>query len=691
VKSKSFRLEIQALRALAIVGVVLGHFWPQVFSGGFIGVDIFLVLSGFLAVKSLLKSDKISDGFKFIIKRIRRLLPAISVVLIISSIAIFLIEPMTRFTNLSKQILASLYFYQNWYLIGQQTDYFAENTDTSPFQHFWYLGAQEQTILGFALIVILLSLISKLIRVITKTKTKTNKLIKIILLVVLISVTIASLYYSVVYTKQDPSAAYFSTWTRVWELAIGGILAIVLPNGIKEKAPKTRTILTFICFIFLISCFFIIDDTKMPFPGLWALVPVLLTIIIIACAVQSKVFSFKPIKFTADISYSLYLYHWPIWILLGVYCQNEFSNNNYQTLLPFVCLVISILLGFLSKKFIEDIAFRVKFKKLIVNIIIFILVFLLLPVGSSEALAGYYQHKAASAEKTYNKVLKKIQKDHSLCFGAMVTTGCEPVSLSKDLVPLPILGDKYRTPTCANKNAICRTIKNKNNVKTIAVLGDSHASMWRPAFKYFATTNHYNYTDYSMSACGIILSSNSPSWNFGRTCIKNLPGQLEDIKRTKPDVLVITQASYREADLSDSQFQQSITDKEVLFRDLSKYVGQIIIMKDTPNTYLDNSPKFSPTNCLINKNNQRCAINKAIGILKDSDVEAAINLGIKVMDLNDIVCPEYGKPGASEILGTCPVVQGGVNMYIDYSHLNPLYAETAANLVNDKLSSLISK
>jgi len=214
------RTDIQGLRALAVSLVLLFHLWPNRLTGGFVGVDVFFVISGFLISSHLLAHPptRARDLLVFWARRIQRLLPASLLVLAVTVVGTRLFAPETLWGSTAEQIRAAALYVVNWELATTSVDYLAAEAAPSPAQHYWSLSIEEQFYLGWPVALLLLFLLARLLR----------RSAYLVVVPGIVAVVAASLTYSVTATAAEPAAAYFVTPTRIWELGIGGLLAALL-------------------------------------------------------------------------------------------------------------------------------------------------------------------------------------------------------------------------------------------------------------------------------------------------------------------------------------------------------------------------------------------------------------------------------------------------------------------------------
>ncbi len=341
------RPDIQGLRALAVGLVVWYHIWPQTLPGGFVGVDVFFVISGYLIVGSLAR-EAMSTGSlklaKFYSRRIKRLLPAAATVLLATLAATVLLFPQGRWQGVSRDIAASGLNIQNWNQAFSSTSYEGATASVSPLQHFWSLAVEEQFYLFIPLLILICAAVSRVRR-------PGHRL----LLAVLSAVALASLVHSVLFSASNPDLAYFFTTTRIWELALGGMLAVALPQ---LRSGSLLSVLLGWLGLAMVLASAVLFSTAMDFPGYAALLPVLGTMALLLAGSSVKEPGFgsvsrwqalRPVTYLGDISYSLYLWHWPV-IVFSVYVLGP----NPGWLHGGAVILLSVALAALSTRFIEE-------------------------------------------------------------------------------------------------------------------------------------------------------------------------------------------------------------------------------------------------------------------------------------------------------------------------------------------------
>ncbi|MFB9166324.1 acyltransferase family protein [Arthrobacter psychrochitiniphilus] len=345
-KVSSFRPDIQGLRALAVVAVIADHLFGYPL-GGFVGVDVFFVISGFIITGLLLrehdKSGRISFA-DFYRRRVRRIMPVALVVLTVTTVASWYLFAGGRARSILWDGIASSLFAANWRFAATGTDYMQADGPVSPLQHYWSLSVEEQFYLIWPLI--LVAVLGFLAGRFSWSATMARR----VLGVVLIAVAAASLAFAFGETSNAPTVAYFSTFSRAWELGIGAFVAVLAPQLARIPAVIRPAIQWAGLLGIIASLFVITPATAFPAPG--ALLPVVATAMVIAGGIGSQRYMLpltNPVSlYIGDISYSLYLWHFPV-IVFGAVIAPSMGPLGYL-----VALGVILMLSVASYHFVED-------------------------------------------------------------------------------------------------------------------------------------------------------------------------------------------------------------------------------------------------------------------------------------------------------------------------------------------------
>lgn len=332
-----WRSDITGLRALAVLPVLIFHAWPNILPGGFVGVDVFFVISGYLIsgilFRQLQRTGSI-DFFDFYAKRIRRIIPNLLCVLLFTvAVGWFFMTP-NEYMDLGKQIYSSAFFYQNFRLLKELGDYFANDASREPLLHLWSLAIEEQFYIVFP---VLCALVWKL-------KTKVRTLGSVVLLVTAGSFLMCLLVH-------DQTFRFYFPLTRFWELGVGIVISYMQHFGFWR--PETQTALksnlfSFLGAGFLVFSFFCVREQN--FPGLEALLPTFGAVLILASspkAVFNRFLACQPVVFVGLISYSLYLWHWPLIAYANI------IEPMHETWVNGLLLVVGFVLSVLAYLYVE--------------------------------------------------------------------------------------------------------------------------------------------------------------------------------------------------------------------------------------------------------------------------------------------------------------------------------------------------
>lgn len=322
----TYRPDIDGLRAVAVSLVVLFHGWPKWLKSGFIGVDVFFVISGFLITSIILKDLK-RESFsirEFYVRRIRRIFPALLTVLVATLGFGWYVLLHHEFTQLGKHVAGAATFVSNL-VLWNESGYFDNNHTTKPLLHFWSLGVEEQFYLVWPL---MLAIFFRL---------------RGGILLVLAAALGASFLYGLYTTFNEPAEAYFSPVTRFWELASGGVIAYLLSK--KDLVIPARSLLSAAGAAMLVLGAILINSQS-PFPGSWALLPVLGTCALIMagpdCLINKYLLGNPLMAYVGRISYPFYLWHWPL-LSFGYIIMGEKPPATTKMLLVGASLLLAVL------------------------------------------------------------------------------------------------------------------------------------------------------------------------------------------------------------------------------------------------------------------------------------------------------------------------------------------------------------
>ena len=337
VMSTKRRLDLQALRAVAVVAVILNHTWPGLAPGGYLGVDIFFVVSGYLITRHLVgewtRDGRIKLG-RFYLRRARRLLPAATLVLAAVAAMTVLVVPRYQWQAYFEQVAGSALYVQNWVLLGPTTG----PTANTALLHFWSLSVEEQFYLAWPLLIIAGASLAAW----------WGKPPRAVLVAGAGVIVAASLTLWIVTSAQNYELAYFSTFTRAWEFAAGGLLAL-LPA--LRVTGWQADLLFWAGLSALVASILLLAGNA----GALVVIPVAATIaIIVACneglpSSARRLTSWRPVQWTGDNSYALYLWHWPV-LVFAPFVTGVPSESWFMVLL----LGFVVVLAWATTRFVEN-------------------------------------------------------------------------------------------------------------------------------------------------------------------------------------------------------------------------------------------------------------------------------------------------------------------------------------------------
>ncbi|MFJ2621610.1 acyltransferase family protein [Glutamicibacter sp. NPDC087344] len=663
---RNFRPEIQALRAVAVLLVVLYHLEPDILPGGYIGVDIFLVISGFLITSHLLReADRTGriDLLAFYAGRVRRILPAALLVIVVVVIGTLIFMPSTLWQLVGIQAVASALSVQNWVLAASSVDYLAAEQTPSALQHFWSLGVEEQFYVFWPLLV-LIAYVS------VKRRWRTRAL-----WIGFSVVTLSSLAYSALLGFSGDPSGYFVTTTRVWELAAGGLLALFAAHRaakgekILQGIPDwLRSALVLFALAALAGTAFTYGDGTV-FPGTAALVPVLATVLIIAAERTSGVMSVHqlvdsaPVQWVGAVSYSLYLWHWPLIVFAA-----HLLGGEAGPVVSVGLLAVSLGLAQLSYRYVENpvrnwsILSRGAGRTILVG-------------ATSVALVaslGFVPQQAQSAlAQQQNLEATELRTNPPEGFGAasLDLESQAYVGENRQIVPtlseadedLPPIGDCVQKPQSLQSKE-CE-FGNPDATTTIALVGDSHATHWYQAVLALAEANDYKLVTYLKDSCPYSKAQRTAEVNGSISCSEaneTITHRLSE----RGDIDVVLTANWAEAGYSTDP-ARGFADAWSELEDAGIHV---IALVDTPRPALNGYAR----DCLAENPDDpgRCATPRTDALVPTDATEEAGKLEprAQVVDLTDEFCNS----------GSCPALVGNVLVYRDKHHVSDTYMRTVA-------------
>ncbi|GAA4357570.1 acyltransferase family protein [Angustibacter luteus] len=675
-------------------------------SGGFVGVDVFFVLSGFL-ITGLLVDELQSTGrislSGFYARRIRRLLPLSALVLVATTAAAFFLVPAVDRGAVGGDVSSAALGVANWHFAMESTQYMAD-TAKSPVLHYWSLAVEEQFYLVWPLLLICVAGAGGLAArrwVVARRRI-------VLALAVLGGGSLAVSWW----VGGDGSFAYFGLHTRAWELAAGAGAALARPA--LPRLGRLPAVLAGYLGLALVVASAVVMDEQTPFPGTAALVPVVGTVLLVVSgarmyvAAVPRLLRIAPLRFVGRTSYAWYLWHWPCLVLVAarwgtVPAGSDDGAPRLTAPVTLLVVLVSLALAVVSHQLVEQPARALPWLR--VSRLRTAAVGAGLVVGSLVAAASLTLPVAAQVEAIptgYGLAVPAATPPAAAMAAASATA---PTSAGRPTAtaPSPMTVQEARADFPPNGNACyigyprdqvppttaCR-YGAPHGTRTIALIGDSHAAQWLPAFVQAAKDNGWTLYYFAKSACAPVdvpvwspslqaVYANCPTWRHTMltrlAAIKGLDavfvGRYMIYTR---DARTASGARVPTGQLG-ARWQAGMARTVAALPD----VPRVVVLQDTPRPGVD-----VPT-CLSKHpaNPAACAFARAGHTHLDAELlraEVAASPRVSTLDLTDLVCPT----------ASCPVVtQQGVVLYRDHHHLTASFSKSLAPAVGQRLAQAL--
>lgn len=672
-----FRADIQGLRAVAVVLVVVNHAygWP---AGGFVGVDVFYVISGYLITGLLLREleETVSISLRaFYARRIRRILPAAVVVLLVTVAIAFLYWFTPRAIQTAVDAISALFFVANWHFVALGADYLQADGPVSAVQHYWSLAIEEQF---YAVWPLLLLALFHLVR----------RSRRLVLVVVLITAAV-SVVWAALETVRNPAAAYFDTFGRVWELLAGAALAVAGARG-----PSRRGLVAAVglAMIFL-NAVVVQADWAVPFPGVAPAVVGAVAIIWAAAETGPRSILGNPVsQWLGEVSFSLYLWHFPVLI----FATAQFGHN---WIVATACIPVMLILSELSRRFVERPFLRGRMlgraaharndrpfvpRDLVVGMLALTTI-TALSIGQME---GPESVRSASALSSH----LKVPVAHAVDAASSAEERAEQVeaALSARSWPLQVAGQldllfQAQLPTALLKEApgcrndvfqteptrVCGDVENPD----VMVVGDSNALAWVPGVE--AAAGARSVSAVGFANCSLIdtdVTNGARAAGFREACAERRDEMLELIAEREPDVVVLS-ASESVIELTELPAKEAAEAWRAgvasTLASLSA-VPRVVLLSSVPWTLhpVECATRFgTPADCVGSITEEWRAKTAAE---RDGSAPFA---NTTFVDTSEWFCRE----------GRCPIFVGNEVIKIDPSHLTTAGSEAVGPLIADYL------
>ncbi|GEE00342.1 acyltransferase [Gordonia spumicola] len=694
----AYRSDLDGLRGIAIALVACFHVWFGRVSGG---VDVFLTLSGYFFIGSLVRhavhSQSTNIGFGDTVspwprlkRLLRRLLPALYTVLIVVSVLTTIVIAQTRWLNIGREVFASALYYQNFHLARNSQDYLAASSANSPLQHLWSMSMQGQFFVGALLVLLAIAGALKLLAARFPVVARAT-VIRSVFAVVILAAAVASFLWAQHRLHIDQPYNYYDTFSRLWEPLVGGLLAIWMPA---VRVPSwLRSGVTVAALLVIATCGWWIDGVA-EYPGPLAWVPVGSTLLIIWAGhvaageprpLANRLLAGKRPVWLGTMSYSLYLIHWPLLIFYLTWNSIDHANAVEGTAI----LAVSLGLSWLMKRYVED-PMRGGGRSSMTHIrwprhpritypAILTVVLVLLSAGTAGAITAWDRHVAGVQVDTTNL-------DPTLYPGARALLNGAPVpALDPQPTPLAAASDlpqTYFDGVMVEMDVTTPAVGvygDKNGSKTIALAGGSHTEMWLSALDTIAKRNRIKIVTYVKRGCPITTDEN-PAY-LERVpypeCFAWNNEVMADLLRTRPDAVVTNSTRPAESGPGDFVPQGYIN----AFKKLTDAGIPVVGIRDTPWPGNDQGPIDTPMCLSDGGNSTSCGTvrARALNAVDPGIAYAERDPLFYALDFSDGICTAT----------FCPAVIGNIMVYRDIHHLTQTYVRSLTFEVQRQLGAVL--
>jgi peptidoglycan/LPS O-acetylase OafA/YrhL len=673
------RHDIQGLRAVAVLLVIANHLWGWP-GGGFVGVDVFFVISGFLITGLLLREHERSGRISmlgFYQRRIKRILPAALTVTLVTVVVGYAAFTRARFEGLVADAFWATLFSANWRSIFLGTDYMHADDAVSPLQHFWSLSIEEQFYFVWPFILVI---------ALTYGVLRPRRVAGI----VIAAIGLASFVFALWETAAHPTSAYFSTFSRAWELAGGAFLALGAAR-LGRLPERWRPVVAWSGLaLIVVSAVVMTDET--PFPGPWALVPVLGAMAVIAAGIGGQVRFMAPLTnrvsgYVGNLSYSLYLWHFPV-ITFATLFLAEAPRR-----LTVVVLVVTALLSMASYHFIEN---PIRFQKgaqrvvrpLATLLVITVVATTVVTIAPRPTVTQAAEPEAADVEVVREDLGPETEDQWALIDDALdqetwpeLTPSVDAMG-TEDKVPEWVedgcLGNERGALEDPIANAERCDYGSKKAKKVAVVYGDSIAISWVPAVRAALEDEGYRIEVLTSQQCP--TANVATFFNDGSEmtdCPAFREWALEHIKDTEPDLVIAANVpSTLDRLASGAEGAAAVAEWEAGQREtlasLAESAGDVVVLRAPPGRNGSEACQTrgnSPADCLLHKS-------KAYGSMNDADALVASEVDVRYIDTAQWFCAPSGD---------CPSFTGTEPVLADGSHLSGDYSKSLGGVVREAL------
>ena len=702
------RPDIQALRAVAVSAVVGYHLWPHALPGGFVGVDVFFAISGFLITRQL-AAELARDGrlslTRFWARRIRRLLPAALVVLAVCLAVLLSSMPRLTWADNLRQIRAAAVYGLNWLLGHDAIDYLAAEHSPSLVQHYWSLSVEEQFYLGWPFLLLVAFLLGR----------------RRGLTVMLAGVAVASFVLSVRWTAAQPAMAFYATPTRAWEFAVGGLVALRRSGRHRASRPALRSATAWAGLGLIGASLFVIGAAE-AFPGWIAILPVAGAGLVLGSEAPRVRWSplpamrLRPVQWVGDVSYSLYLWHWPLIVALPWQLHHALRAPEKVAI-----AATSLVLAGLTKVLVEDPVRRGRAfhrRRWPSYALAFVGVGILLTTTSAEAARIHRQQLAdiAAASRTRQAEERQIERQLAApppspspaavapahpavtvprsCFGAaaiLPVNRCalpfrRPAHLDTEFAQQDGAGYDCLQQLDATTPQPCVFGDRLHPRRTIAIVGNSHARRLAPALDLYGQRHHWKIVLAAEIDCLGQTSRPTSVQSAALPCLR-WSAAVQRLLLRMPRLTAVLFVSHRSADEYLAGRGASVTDRAVtrqrVLATWSRFRARgarVMVTEDVPGMRPAQDPQCIAMSTAVN---DPCSTRRASVLRPNFLTDLALShpAAATYLPLHQYFCDAT----------RCHGLIGGVVVYFDSHHLTDTYSRSMAPYFGAQVAAALNR